>query len=179
MIWHLSWRQSFVSFHILNFVTSLGFICGYLCKFDFAPLKGMHDIFIKITQHSNLRAMQSSISPRLLTEHGEIQKILRDITADVPHMLWPESSGRWVTEQDSGHIRDSWGPVKSVRPARPVFKVKDKKLKRSKDAKERISCPCTSTCSTCKSTCTSSACTCSSPRLAGQCYFQFKSCSCM
>merc|ERR1712037_381359 len=32
-----------------------------------------------------------------------------------------------------------------------------------KDAKERISCPCTSTCSTCKSTCTSSACTCSSP----------------
>merc|ERR1712110_1305308 len=56
---------------------------------------------------------------------------------------------------------------KSVRPARPVFKVKDKKLKRSKDAKERISCPCTSTCSTCKSTCTCtctcSACTCSSP----------------
>ena len=76
-----------MSFHILNFVTSLGFICGYLCKFDFAPLKGMHDIFIKITQHSNLRAMQSSISPRLLTEHGEIQKILRDITADVSHML--------------------------------------------------------------------------------------------
>ena len=132
MTWQLSWQQSFVSFHILNFVTSLGFICGYLCKFDFAPLKGMHDIFIKITQHSNVRAMQSSISPCLLTEHGEIQKILRDITADVPHMLWPESSGRWVTEQDSGHIRDSWGPVKSVRPARPVFKVRDKKLKRVK-----------------------------------------------
>merc|ERR1711910_155115 len=68
---------------------------------------------------------------------------------------------------------------KSVRPARPVFKVKDKKLKKSKDARERISCPCKSTCSTCKSTCTSSACTCSSPSCCPPaCSSSCSSCTC-
>merc|ERR1711974_57371 len=52
---------------------------------------------------------------------------------------------------------------KAVSPARPVFKVRNKKppKKESQDAQERITCPGSCPCSTCKSPCTCT-CTCSS-----------------